>query len=337
MKTLLVPIDFSDVTEVVIQNVIKSAILVDGRVILLHVMRYPPVVKKGCVPSDILKECQLQELEELKERLQANSVPAEAVIVDGKSPARTVLAQAEAQQANALIIGSHGHGSIYNLLIGSVTEKILRFAPYPVLVVPSRAQDGRSATKSSGVKGKAVEAGVDSADASPRPRQEDRTPYKRILIPLDFSDATDVVVAVAATLVRQPESHVFLMHVKKFDALLQGATTMCGLPMVSDSVESERECNEILQKAGARLRENPDGAMMILREGPNVTQEILDQSDLLRPDLMIIGSHGHGTVYNVVVGSVTGAILGSTRCPVLVVPAMYRPIDYPVEKLNAFC
>jgi nucleotide-binding universal stress UspA family protein len=336
MKTLLVPIDFSDVTEDVIQNVIKSAILVDGRVILLHVMQYPPVVEQGCISREISKERELQKLEVLRERLEANSIPAKALIVDAESPAKAILAQAEAQRANALIIGSRGHANIYNLLIGSVTEKILRFATSPVLVVPRRAQDGMRATMSSGLKGKAVEGEVDSADASYRLRQEDRTPYKRILIPLDFSDATDVVVAVAATLVRQPESRIFLMHVKKFNALFQGATTMCGLPMVADSAESERECREILQKARARLRDDTDGAMMVLCEGPNVTQEILDHSELIGPDLMIIGSHGHGTVYNVVVGSVTGAILSSTRCPVLVVPALYKPIDYPVENLNAF-
>jgi nucleotide-binding universal stress UspA family protein len=187
------------------------------------------------------------------------------------------------------------------------------------------------------MKGEVVGAGVYPADASQWRRQDDHSPYRRILIPLDFSDATDVVVAVAATLVRQPKSHVFLMHVKRFNALFQGAVTMCGLPMDSDSVESERECREILQKAEARLRKDSDGAMMVLCEGPNVTQRILDYSELIEPDLMIIGSHGHGTVYNVVVGSVTGTILSSTMCPVLVVPAMYEPIDYPVEKLSAIC
>ena len=269
--------------------------------------------------------------------MEANSIPATALIVNAESPARAILEQAEARRAHALIIGSRGHTSIYNLLIGSVTEKILRSATCPVLVVPSRVHDGKRAAERSSMNGEAVVGGVYPKDVIALADTGGSVPYKRILIPLDFSDATDVVVAVAATLVRQAESRVFLMHVKKFNALFQGAVTMYGLPTDSDSVESDSECREILQKAAEGLRKNNDGAMMVLCDGPNVTQRILDHSELIKPDLMIIGSHGHGTVYNVVVGSVTGAILSSARCPVLVVPAMYKPIDYPVEKLSAIC
>ncbi len=37
-----------------------------------------------------------------------------------------------------VVVGSHGHGGLHHLLMGSVTEDVLRRSPVPVLVVPTR-------------------------------------------------------------------------------------------------------------------------------------------------------------------------------------------------------
>lgn len=49
-----------------------------------------------------------------------------------------LLAEQGRLAADAIVLGSHGHGALYDLLVGSVAEGVLRRAPCPVVVVPSR-------------------------------------------------------------------------------------------------------------------------------------------------------------------------------------------------------
>lgn len=48
----------------------------------------------------------------------------------------TIIAQANALKAAYIVIGSHGHGAVYDLVVGSTTQGVLRKARCPVLVVP---------------------------------------------------------------------------------------------------------------------------------------------------------------------------------------------------------
>ncbi len=50
-----------------------------------------------------------------------------------------VLHQAEEQNADLIVMGSHGHGALYHFLVGSVTAGVVRGAKCPVLVVPAVA------------------------------------------------------------------------------------------------------------------------------------------------------------------------------------------------------
>ncbi|MGB8339952.1 MAG: universal stress protein, partial [Chthoniobacterales bacterium] len=56
------------------------------------------------------------------------------------------------------------------------------------------------------------------------------------------------------------------------------------------------------------------------REG-TVVEEILKTSREISADLIVMGSHGHGSVYNLLVGSVTEGVLKAGKRPVLLVPA----------------
>ena len=50
----------------------------------------------------------------------------------------SILKEAGRVDAGMIIMGSHGHGAFYELLVGSVTEGVLRRSDRPVLVVPAR-------------------------------------------------------------------------------------------------------------------------------------------------------------------------------------------------------
>jgi len=52
------------------------------------------------------------------------------------TPAQLILAQAEVEQADYIIMGSHGHTALYDLLVDSTTHQVLRKAKCPVVIVP---------------------------------------------------------------------------------------------------------------------------------------------------------------------------------------------------------
>jgi nucleotide-binding universal stress UspA family protein len=57
------------------------------------------------------------------------------VVVEGTSPAREIIKQAEIMQADLIVMGAHGQSSILDNLIGSTTEKVIRRSSVPVFVV----------------------------------------------------------------------------------------------------------------------------------------------------------------------------------------------------------
>jgi nucleotide-binding universal stress UspA family protein len=153
MKTILVPVDFSDVTEVLIRAAKTFASSMGSRVVLLHVRH--PEVQLGSMPMDQIpvtpasiipvppvaastKEFSLIEswLDTLKEKFSGSSIEVAVMQREGQ-PVDLILEECEKQEAGMIIIGSHGHGALYNLLLGSVTAGVLKSTKCPVLVVPS--------------------------------------------------------------------------------------------------------------------------------------------------------------------------------------------------------
>ena len=51
-----------------------------------------------------------------------------------------ILQEAKKLDASLIVMGSHGHGALYHLLVGSVTEGVLKGTACPVLVVPARQE-----------------------------------------------------------------------------------------------------------------------------------------------------------------------------------------------------
>ena len=143
-QTLLVPVDFSNVTAKMVETAQTLALAFKSRVVLLHVVEPEPDfvgfdVGPVTVRSSVAKEFREEhkQLEPLKQQLEKAGVETVALQIQGPTIAK-ILQEADQQNAGMIIIGSHGHGALHHLLTGNVAAGVLKSAKCPVLMVPSQ-------------------------------------------------------------------------------------------------------------------------------------------------------------------------------------------------------
>jgi nucleotide-binding universal stress UspA family protein len=142
MEVILACVDFSDVTERLVRETRRLAQSLEAEVCLLHVV--PPLMDLvalaphgvvSAVPAD--PAAVRDRLDALAADLHRYGVAATAKVLEGLVAERILAAETEMRPA-ITVIGSHGHGKVHRLLVGSVAEAVLRKSVMPVLVVPSR-------------------------------------------------------------------------------------------------------------------------------------------------------------------------------------------------------
>ncbi len=142
---------------------------------------------------------------------------------------------------------------------------------------------------------------------------------KEILVPVDFSEVIESMLAATIGIAVGLEARVHLLHVAAPDPAFVGY--QAGPDTVrhrrAEELRSERRAIEALAD---RLRERGIEATSTLVAGATV-DTILAQADHLKADLIVIGSHGRGALYRALVGSVSEGVLRRSPCPVLVVPS----------------
>jgi nucleotide-binding universal stress UspA family protein len=139
-----------------------------------------------------------------------------------------------------------------------------------------------------------------------------------ILVAVDLSDASKRVIAVAGKVAAMTGSKVFVLHCAEPDPAFVGYEA--GPDAVRDQVAAEyREEHRAVQALASELEASGVDATGLLVQGP-VAETVLSEAERLDAGLVIVGSHGHGAVYDLLVGSHSAGILKRSDLPVLVVP-----------------
>ncbi|PYK11165.1 MAG: hypothetical protein DME65_07955 [Verrucomicrobia bacterium] len=164
---------------------------------------------------------------------------------------------------------------------------------------------------------------------------------KRILVPIDFSNVTPRVIDLARQLAKGFEAEIHLLHVKEVSAAApQGSlgyglagmselAPMSGVPVPGFELVPQPAAESEVQKLKLEQwqKELADAGIKVSLHEPAgaVSEEILNQADEVKPDLIVMGTHGHGAMYNLLVGSATKAVLKHSTRPVLLVPGPKSP------------
>ena len=140
---LLVCVDLSESTEIIVKKVEEMTRELPAKVWLLHnAVPEPDVVEFKVDPQaareSLAKKFHVEhrQIQELANRMRMAGVDTTALLVHGAT-VETILKEASELEVDMIVVGSHGRGAMYQLLMGSVSEAILHESRLPVLVVPT--------------------------------------------------------------------------------------------------------------------------------------------------------------------------------------------------------
>jgi nucleotide-binding universal stress UspA family protein len=198
---------------------------------------------------------------------------------------------AAASKAELLLIGAHGQGFLHRILLGSTASILIRESRCPALVV----------------------------------KLPPRNPYKRVLVPVDFSPSSLSAIALAQAV--SPNARFTLLHVT--DAPVEGMMFYAGI--AQERIDAYlREINlaafdRLCQLAKAVGVQPTSSNCLVVRGDP--TRQIVAHQEMLRSDLVVVGKHGTNVTRELLLGSVTNHLVSELQSDLLIVVDDRPPED----------
>lgn len=219
-------------------------------------------------------------------RLAASRAVVETRSLPGTA-AQEILKTAEEERSELLLMGCSGVSAVERFFLGTVTERVMRHAPCPVLVA-----------RPCGQPLKEIVVGVDSSSSSQRALDW------LVGLPLP-SDAEVRLVTAVPNLEEAIRVHMMLpVDLQEGDATLDERL--------------RHKAQELLAGAAQRLAPTGHRVVSEVRSG-DAAVALLDVAEAEGAHLTVIGSHGSGAVERFLLGSVSEKVLRHAHCSVLVV------------------
>jgi nucleotide-binding universal stress UspA family protein len=293
LRRILCPIDFSQCSERALLYATGLARWHDAAIDGLFVRAVVPSLWSEPATIDLTTEQPVPD-EVLGSELESFLFPAReagvttlATVASG-SPAREILRYAAARPSDMIVMGTHGRHGLERLLLGSVTETVLRRASCPVLTVchPQR----------------------------PGPFGE--PPFRHILCPVDFSPTSLRAMEHAVQMAARADADLTVLHVlpPPYDRVLQESyPLLTGDPRAAERQARRRLHDAVPAEARAWFRVHEQVAR------GETAGEILRTASRISADIVVMGVHGRSVADVLLFGSTTNQIVRRADCPVLTV------------------
>ena len=295
---VLCPVDFSEASQHAIEHAFAIARWSGAAVSALHVCQpmFVPVAS-GAVGRFDDPDVEMTRLRSaaasLVECAGAHDLKVD-IAVEAGDPARQILEHADRHGVNLIVMGTHGATGFERLILGSVTEKVLRKARCPVLTVPPRAHSAAT------------------------------LPFRQVLCAIDFSDASLEALAYAGALAQQSHSRLQLLHVVQWPWDEPPAPAPQELPPEQAVALGEYrryvDASAMARLAALRRERIPEGIEAVPRivHGKAYVQ-ILRVAAETCADLIVLRVHGRNAAELMVFGSTANQVVRAAACPVLTV------------------
>lgn len=290
LRTLVAATDLSALARHAVARAARISAETGARLSLQHVvnvgaldaLRHLLDTDSGDLQQRLLDEVRDEVHALAAEMTQRHGISPDVQLVVG-SVQGEISSHADAIDADVVVMGARGAGFVRELLIGSTTERVLRKSRRSLLVV----------------------------------KQMPHETYRRVLLPVDFSQRSVEALRFAEAVA--PQAEFLLLHA--FEVPFEGKLRYAGVDesaLTSLRIHAKRDAtakmNELVSAAGvdeARVRR-------LVLHGEATTQ-ILAQEQEQDCDLIVIGKRGLGLLEELLLGSVTKHILAQSSADVLVI------------------
>ena len=293
IRRILCPVDFSEESRRGLEHAAAIARRWGSRLEVLHV--FQAASPFDVVPSDDDTAVTDPQLDMLRTALEtfvqpiAGDAAVTLRLLHGTAARRPIVREADAIDADLLVIGSHGRSGLERFLLGSTSDSIVKSATCPVLVVPSGAgpaHDGR---------------------------------FRRILCGVDFSAPSLRAYRYAVQLAAADDpddAELTLLHAIEMPPELRDRQIAAAFDVAAVRKAAQVAARQRLERLSPGNDALPVRIAARVAEG-RADRQIVEAARQLHADVIVLGIHGRNVVDRWLFGSNTQAVIGDAPCPVL--------------------
>jgi len=291
MNTIFCATDFSKQAQEVVAYGITLAKEFNAKLIVCHVVDFPTVSMYGeAVSGPIEHQNRFMDYakSEISRLVGDAPIDSQAIVTLGNTTEEISRLVVEFN-ADLVITATHGRSGLKRFFLGSVTERLMRTLPCPLLVLRGAEEGAEPALQ--------------------------KFPFKRILVGCDFSSDSDLAFKNSLSMAQEFQSELHMVHVVE----PSGYKDLFKMPAESGDKFKE----DLFDMIKGRLKSMvPDEALNWLTLNTHLLvgkpyDEIIRYAEINDMDLIVLGIRGHGMVEDLLVGSTTDRVIRRAPCPVL--------------------
>ena len=215
------------------------------------------------------------------------------ITVESGRPEEVIVEKAAEEEDTLVTMATHGRSGMNRWLLGSVTEKVLRGATNPALLIRAK-EDSRS---------------------------EHGPPLKSVIVPLDGSELAERVLPKALEFAQQKDLEIVLIRAYHIPTTAYAGVGGYALPMDDLLKDMREEACEYLENKVAEVKKLGITKVSFTAEEGLPADEIITCAKNLPGGLIAMSTHGRSGVRRWVLGSITETVVRHAENPVLVIRA----------------